>query len=335
MNFLKSLFRTRPMQWSPVETFLMRLLFAAALFFFASNWDLQQVTELEKPNGIARFLPLKWMTIPGVIVTLKWLTAASLLVYVAGFFPALSLTIPVLAICGLGAVRNSMGDITHVTQLGAMVLLGQWLVYLFAAIRSKDWKKVAARVHSTAVFASILVIGGAYVASGIVKLKESKGAWIGRVPWLSIHVIKANQNEDYSKLEHKIPAVADFPLTRPVPMSVFWSEVKPRLGKDITADQFKAHIAPRMIVDNPNLARVFFGTGLVLEILGFILVMGRRHAFWFAAALIAMHVGISLLMEIEFWNHMALLGIFCVLPGVLRLIGLGPKSDAVQPAPAV
>lgn len=288
MSRIKSFFRAEKMSWHPGEALIMRLAFALVVVLTGIIWNAAQLpapgTELKSPNGLANILPMQWLANPGTLALGKPLVAVSLGFYVFGWAPVFSLFVPLVFMLGTGALRNSMGDISHHTQLVAMVLLAQWVVYLVAAIRRRSWLRTTPITQQQVIFWSILVIGASYLASGIVKLKASDLEWIQRVPALSVQVFKAVWSASYST------------------------------GEPVSG--FKAETVPWLIVNHPHLARLFFGTGLLLELLGFLMVLGKRVARWTGIALISMHLGISLLMEIDFINHILLVLIFAVnIPG--------------------
>ncbi|MDB6135074.1 MAG: hypothetical protein JWM59_3317 [Verrucomicrobiales bacterium] len=312
--WLTALFRTRPMHWGSAEMLIMRLLFAAVLLWAGIFWELPEAAaQVPKPewlammdhggaetmagpeskssaNGLAAVVPLGWMVDTARSLVIQVLTGLTLILYVAGMAPVLTLLPALILMTGTGALRNSMGDISHHTQLVAMVLLAQWIVYLTAAIRQRRerplWLRPAHQVQEQAVFWSLLTIGAGYFASGITKLEATDFAWIQRVPSMALQVMKAVWSASYSK------------------------------GEPVSG--FKAVTVPGWILTYPNAARLFFGTGLLLELLGPMLVMGRRRAFWTGLAIIVMHIGISVVMDIEFRNHIFLLAIFAVnIPGLI------------------
>lgn len=288
MNAVRGIFAFRPMTWSGWEMAIMRVAFAVVVVWSGILWNGDQLPPpgqtLPAPNGLAKILPLQWLANPSVLATGKPLVIVAMAGYAAGFVPVLTLLPALVFMLGTGALRNSGGDITHHTQLVALVLLAQWLVYLVQAIRRKPWLRPTASVHMQVIFWSILVIGATYLASGIVKLKASDFAWIQKVPGLSVQVFKGVWSASYST------------------------------GEPVSG--FKTETVPWWIIQHPQLARLFFGTGLVLELAGIFLALSRAHARWLGLSLIAMHLGISLIMEINFGNHIWLLLIFAVnLPG--------------------
>lgn len=293
-SFLSSL-RPKDFVWTPTELLLMRVAISALILFMGVHWEMNPFQpEPEKLNGLARLIPLGWILQPAVLMTLKILTVLGLALYIVGIAPVLTLLPAMLALFGTGALRNSKGDISHSTQVLAMSLLGIWIAYLVSAIRRKPWKKADHAQHSLAIWAAILMIAASYVASGIVKLKASDGKWVQRVPNMAVQMVKSNLSDYYSKPEGDI-------------------------SKTLTES------APQFFTENPNKARLFFGVGLALELGAFVLLFGRRWAFVVGGMLLLMHVGISLMMKIEFWNHITLLAFICVLPGIL---GMFRKSES-------
>ena len=156
MNFIKSLFRGERMTWTPGETLIMRVAFAVVIMATGIIWNAAQLplpTEaLKEPNGIARLLPLRWMAEPSVLTLGKPLVAVTLLLYAAGIMPVLTLFPALLYMLGTGSLRNSMGDISHHTQIVAMVLLAQWIVYLVDAIKNKAWIRPTAAARNALSF---------------------------------------------------------------------------------------------------------------------------------------------------------------------------------------
>jgi hypothetical protein len=68
-------------------------------------------------------------------------------------------------------------------------------------------------------------------------------------------------------------------------------------------------------------ARIVFGAGLVIELLGFVILINRRWAFIGGVAIIALHLSISRLMNLNFEAHMIAVLIYCVnLPGLGKMV---------------
>lgn len=290
--------------WGSRELLVMRL-GIAGLVFMGIHWGLTPFEpKHDNLNGFAKIVPLTWMLQPGVMVVLKILTTVGLGLFVIGIAPVITLVPPLFTFCGLGALRNSKGDGTHTTQVLAMALLAVWIAYIVGAIRKAGWKSPTLPQHRNAMIAALLMIAASYVSSGIIKLKATKGRWIHDVPNMAVQMIKSNLSDYYSKPQGEIPTAM-------------------------------TETAPKFITQNPNVARVVFGTGLLLELAAFTLMLGRRWAFLTGTALVLMHAGISLLMDIEFWNHMGLLCLLCIMPGCVdvfkKLSNSGMKTRLGTP----
>lgn len=290
-------FKPEEFAWTRGELFFMRAAIACVIFFCAANWGLTPFQlEKEKLNGLAKLIPLAWMTNAVVLILLKILTAVGLALFVFGIAPVLTLFPAVLAVCGLGALRNSKGDISHSTQVTAMALVGIWVVYLVRAVMEKSWKKPTKNSHYFSMLAALMMIAASYTASGIVKLKASNGQWIQRVPNMAVQMVKSNLADYYSKPEGDVSVVL-------------------------------AQKAPAFLTEHSTLSKFIFGSGLVLELGALVMLLGRRWNFIWGGGLLLMHICISWLMDIEFWNHMWLLAILCVVPGIAGLFKRKPASD--------
>jgi hypothetical protein len=141
--------------------------------------------------------------------------------------------------------------------------------------------------HVSAMKAAILIVAASYFSSGIVKLKASRGRWIADTPNLAVHMVKSNLSDFYSKPEGEV--------------------------SEETVRERPAFLAAR-----PWLCYLIFGPGLLLELGAVILVLGRRWALVAGLTLTGMHLGVSWLMAIDFWSHLSILLVLCVLPGVWR-----------------
>ncbi len=277
--------------WTRGDGFLARLGIALLVMFLGCFWYLKPYEMLpEKLNGLARLVPLQWMLQPTAIHILHVLTTAGLVGYVLGWRPVWTLLPGLITLLGTGALRNSKGDIGHSTQVLAMSLLAVWLVALWAGLREREWRQLSLKWQQRTLLAVVLVLAASYVSSALVKLKSTGGTWIARVPAMPVQMIKSN-------------------------LSDYYSDPQGDVSKTMT------ETAPQFFSAHPVVAKLVFGSGLILELGAFVLLLGRRWALLWGGALLLMHAGISWLMDIEFWNHMGLLAVTCVLPGLRRPSG--------------
>lgn len=265
--------REEIVRYASWETFFMRVLI---LWPCWSLIERQVVNVQPTPNGIAKFVDLTFLANPavqnGVIIAF----------FIAGFFyvidrfamPALGIIVAIMV--AKGTLINSQGAINHSLQLLTLVLLAQFIVQFIAAI--KKWTPSEKQIQ--AVHWSKIVIVASYVSSAFVKLFASNVFWIARVPFLALQIIKSNLQAYYTDLE---------------PMATGW------------VAEF-----PYWVASHPNLARIFFSAGLMLELFAFLALINRRWALAMGVIILLFHESISFLMNIDFKNHVWLVAIFFI-----------------------
>ncbi len=284
MNRFLKFFQPQAFDWGPRTLFGMRLGVAVLVFWLGMNRGLIPFElDSEKAHGLARWVPLMWILESGVFLVAQCVAAVGLGLFVFGVFPVVSLLAPLFVGIAAGTLRQSMGDTTHSTQIYHMVLLAIWVGYLWHGLRGRNWARPDVVGHRGALFAALLVLASSYVASGIVKLKASRGLWIRDIPNLAVHMVKSNLSDYYSKPQGRVEVIYE-------------------------------QKSPAFVAGNPNLARLAFGPGLLLELSAFLLVLSRRWALGVGVTLVGMHLGISYFMAIEFWGHLGMLAVLCVLP---------------------
>jgi hypothetical protein len=276
---------------SPMELFFMRLGFAV-LIFFTIKWETSNLTTVKPEDavGLAKVLDLTFLGHIKHMVVWQILTVIGLATYVAGRLPVLGLVPALFFAIGIGTLNASQGAHNHSTQLCSMILLGQFLVYALPWLPGRGFRKTSwlvpdADIHRRAIYVSMVIFAASYVVSGWVKLQNSDWLWFYKVvPGLAMELQKTNWSAYYDTLA-------------PVPQ-VFTTTLN-------------------LMNEHPLLGRVFFGAGLLIELLAFVMLMGRRWAFFTGLAIIAMHLSISSLMQLDFWYHIWAAVIFLLnLPGL-------------------
>lgn len=291
-----SLYSYRLRGW---EMVIMRLAFAF-LAFATIKWEVNAfgAANPEELTGLAHWVNFDWLRSLSPLWLWKTLTILGLLIYVAGILPCLGLLPALFFSISIGTLANSQGAINHSTQLVSMILLGQFLVYALPFHRSVplsafSWFQPPSLLQQRSVYVSAVIFAAAYVVSGYTKLSNSDWEWIQRVPWLAVELQKTNWSEYYDTLT-------------PVPPSL--------------------ETVVNLMTNHPNLARLFFGTGLFLELFAFLALIGRRWAFFYGLAIILMHLSISRLMQLDFWTHILAALIFLVnLPGIAKTFSSGGR----------
>lgn len=239
------------------------------------------------PTGVARLADLTFLADAGTFSVLRAGAGAGLALYALGVAPVLTLLWPAALLTACGALENSQGATGHHLQLPCLVALGQWCVYAAdAACGQRGLRKAkggifpATDAHRRAAQAAKLAIAAGYVASGCVKLIASRGLWFWQVADIPVQFVKAAANEHYDTLA-------------PLPD---W------LTRDL----------PALMAAHPNLTRVAFAPGLLLELAALLALTGRRWALAIGLGLLAMHLLVDTFMRISFASHEWLLAIWFV-----------------------
>lgn len=279
-----------PFDWSALEMLLMRAGFAA-LVFYTIKWETGAWNTQKFPNGIAHFADLTWISQSPPGWGLKGLTLAGLSVYVAGWWPALGLLPALFFSIIIGTLGNSQGAINHSTQMVSMMLLGQFLGYVIprgpgVEKPATHWTRPSLRAQQQVIWWSSVIIAASYVVCGVVKLINSNFMWLQETPYLAVQLLKTNWAHYHDTLE----------------MPPAWLQT-----------------VTQTLVDHPNLARLFFGSGLLIELLGFVVLINRRWALAGGLTIIAMHLSISQVMSLHFQTHIyAVLILLVNVPGWFR-----------------
>lgn len=275
------------------EIFVMRALFAwlCLIMLPAAVPYLSQPV----PNGLAHWLDLTFLADPATYAGLRGAMAVSLAGYVLGVLPAVTLGFPAVLLTLVGTLENSQGAIGHHLQVTCLVALAQTVVYAMARGEGGGpWWRPDLSIHRRAVHWAKLVIVAAYMTSACVKLIASGGLWIVQLPDISLQLLKTHAN-------------------------VYYDTLVPQQG-------WLAERLPEWIWRHPNLTRLAFGPGLLLELGAFVALAGRRPALLIGAGLLVMHVLARVVMKLAFSAHEWLLVIYLVnLPYFAIGIGRGLK----------
>lgn len=263
----------------------------ALLVFYNIKWETKTYTTQPHPTGIANFVDLTWLAHNPPGFAAKCIVSIGLFLYTVGITPALGLLPALFYSIAIGTLINSQGETQHSWQLVTLMCLGQFIVYLLPSRtplgplrwQSRSLTAPALERQQLAAYSATVVISAAYVVSGIVKLIASDFQWVLRVPYLAVQLLKNNWSGFY-----------DSGIAPPA-----WLEQ-----------------ATRLIIDHPTLARLFFGSGLLLELAAFVVLINRRISFWFGLALISLHVGIFYVMNLTFNQHICAILAFLVVPNI-------------------
>lgn len=272
-----------PFDYSAFEMLVMRASFAV-LIFFNIKWETAPYTTQRNPTGLAHFFDFTWLASHPPGLMWKGVAVLGLVFYVLGRAPGLTLA-PITATAVMIGTLVTSKAMQHSWHLITLCALAQWVIYVWPKARA-DWLRPSIAVHRLAIYAVTVVFAASYVVCGVVKLVNSNFQWIQKVPYLAVQLLKSNWASYYDKL---------------VPVSPWLSKTT------------------QWIVDYPNIARLVFGTGLLIELLGFVVLINRRWAFFGGLAIIALHLSISKVMDLHFEYHILAALVFIVnIPGLRR-----------------
>jgi hypothetical protein len=265
------------------EMCLMRVAFAAMVWQSVPSFYYR--TTLSHPNGFAHLLDLTFLMNPEILGMLRGLLAVAIVFYAAGLFMFASLSAMTFMLVACGSLENSQGAINHSLQPLALTALAQWGVAGYFVVR-KCFSRAPAffpvateESQRRLIHAAKVALVSCYVTSAFTKLERSDGHWIQRTPNLAVAIAKTNTK---SYLNIREPA------------------------------DHLALAVPQFIIEHPNLTRLFFGFGFVLELLAFVALMGRWPAVFIGGSLICMHDMIARVMDLHFSIFEQLAFIFLV-----------------------
>lgn len=264
----------------------MRVLFAVTVFLSVRHMLPQPWGPMSKPHilaaypgtpepsGIAHLIPLGWLADEGAGSAVMWLMAAALIAYAA--VPLRFLKWPTLLVLlihnAVFTLNNSQGSTHHGYQIITLVLLAQaavlWMPDVCRWFKKKPLMPTGLSIGDLWVYYSQLTIASAYVIAAVSKLLRSGVGWIIDSPLIAVQVVKTHSQNYYNHLQTDF---ADMGMTY--------------------ATWIAAH---------PGLTRVMLTGGLLLELFAFLALIGRRWALAIGAAMVGLHVSISMVMHLHF-----------------------------------
>ncbi len=269
------------------EFALMRAAFAALVIStFPTEKHLYATQDF--PNGLAHFTDLTFLADPNFYRPLEILAYVAVAIYVIGVLPVLPLAYLTWFSIATKTLANSQGGISHSFQMVSLILLAQFLVALCALLvpLAKHGKFPLfqnAFWDSCAIYYSQIAIAGAYVVAAVTKLHNSGLAWFWNSPFLAMDLIKTDRQNYYAALDG----------------NRFGS-----FGEEVAYVNF--------ITENPNLARVLFSPGILLELAAVLALLGRRWALAIGLSLVALHLGIKEVMKLDFLKNEICVTIFFI-----------------------
>ena len=278
---LKALMVFEPIRHARWELFLLRLGLAyVAWETFVGSSDF---TEQPHPNGIAHWVDLTFLSVDATEGWLRWAARLSLVAFVVGVPGVLSLLVPTFLGIGLFTLKNSQGAIGHSFQVVHLCLLAAWLAGVWAMVcrmRKTALPNGLGRGQLEVDWARQALAAG-YVVSAITNVIESNGMWFRDSQFFALHLIKNNDMKFYGKLEEGVQQLQ-------------W--------------------LPEWMMLHPMACQVFFGLALPLELFAFLGCRNRVMGLVFGVSLIAFHLSVKQLTQLDFVYNTQLLMVLMVNP---------------------
>ena len=282
--------RFRPIEFEGWELSAMRFLFAIVVYVSIST-VVHEVSQ-PAPVGLARFWDFTFMADKQAMNWCRAVVAAGLVFYVVGRFVGPALLVVSFLVLGYGALKNSQAALAgHSMQIVGLVLLAQTVYYVWHAVRA--WIKRGTPglpsmldIHRGAAWIAMQTAVATYVVTAISKLYLSELSWLRNAKYFPVQLVKAQKSEYYNTLE--APVVGDGIMDQMVANLSVW------------------------FMESPMICRTFLGTGLVLELVAFLALWGRKSALAYGLMLVVFHLTISRVMSLTFDLNIYVLLIFLV-----------------------
>ncbi len=291
--------RFRPVEYAGYEVFLMRVFFA---FSVAGSLPgtLPYVGQKE-PVGLARFCDLTILGDPAVLEPVRVVFWLCLGLYAVGFASAFALPVAALIFNAIGALIGSQGAHKHHLQIVGLVLVVLAIYHVYLAVRYRRIFFNTLENHRLAIFHAQQAIVATYLVTGIYKLANSGLGWVVDAQYFPLQLAKTRGMEYYNRLE----------------------EAGGEAGSG--AQELLANLSPaieRFFIDSPNWARFFLGSGLLLEVGAFLLMLGRWWGVGYGFLIVLFHLTVSRVMHLTFeYNILLVIVFFINVPWLLERIG--------------
>ncbi|MEM7011696.1 MAG: hypothetical protein AAF585_09450 [Verrucomicrobiota bacterium] len=237
----------------------------------------------DEPRGLAKFVPVTFMSEERLQLPLWILCGFALISYVWG--RGLIFSIPFLTLVMLlsRSLENSQGFVFHGFKIIGLILLTQSVVVIVHAILTRFGKRPASyELNDYLVRFAQVAIVAAYVIAGLTKIHESNGRWVENSHYTAVDVVKTYRQNYYKRLD-------------------------PDFGEE------RVPYAAEML-ENPTRARLMMTAGLALELFCFIALWNRWLMAAVGVAIIVFHRMVEQLMNLQFIQNERAVFIFLVNP---------------------
>ncbi|MEZ0388658.1 MAG: hypothetical protein ACAI34_16415 [Verrucomicrobium sp.] len=298
-SFWRFWFSFEPMRHAKWEAWLMRL--GVALITAPTVCGASRFTSLPTPHGMGAWgWDFTWVGNDAFMH--QWMIPVlgiSLLLYVAGLLPVVTLIPALVVSIAHGVVGNSQGAIGHTTQIVSVTLLAAWMAAVWGHVCALRKQRLphdfnAGQLGLDWARQSVMAT---YVVSAITKLYESGGNWLADTPYFGLQIAKSTDMAYYT---HLVPAD-----------NAAW--------------------LAQYFVDHPLVAQFALGFGLPLELFAFTALLNRRIALVYGALLYLFHQTVTEVMNLGFLYHKGLLLVLFINPvwwGVQGVLSLWRRTQS-------
>jgi len=279
--------------WSATELDVMRIgLGFVVIKSFSGIQIFRPAGELPYPVGIARVVGLRWAASRSAARWMQSGAYAAALCYAAGLFEPLALLYLTVAVIVEVTFRSSFGSVSHGHHLLAIVLTAQTAATaLWNAAARWNWDLGALLAESqqaTAAWWAVQTIVAVYFTSGLSKLINTGGRWIGRSPML---LLSAYERVDTDRM----------------------------MGETSWGESGNSAALVSWLFERPLITQCVFAAGLFIELAAPIGLLGETVLMLMGLALIALHKGNGVLLGLPFPEFQLLAFVFLVnVPQLLR-----------------
>ena len=280
------------------ERLFMRVSFAWMVF--ASTPITLTVNSLPAPNGIARLIDLRFLTDADWLTACRLALLVALGLYIVRILLWLALPVALFVNVAVNAVENSQGAIHHVAQIVSLVLLVQTAAHYYDLLLGGPGARADAELEERQISWSQQAIAATYFVAGLTKVIATHATWMYRARFLGVQLFKTAYQVYYDHLD---PA---------------------GLHRHVAIAQFAAA--------HGTLIALIAGTGLVLELLAPLMLLGRVWGLVLGCGFVAFHSSIEALMQLDFMFYALSVLIFIVSPiywvvRVVQRIGRATSDD--------
>lgn len=290
----------RPVAVGRIEALLFRLFFAMAVVW--GMWTVLPFEDIKSAKGLSHLVDVSFLGGEDAMVWFRPLMVVAALLYVLEWARPLGLVLLLLGHVGYNTLLGSQNFTSHRYNIYGLILLAQCSAEVWWWAR-RFWTAHGAKVtdavrHSYQLYFAQCAIAAVYVTSAITKLSKSDGQWLTRSHYLAKSVVKTHRQTFYDNPEGlAVP---------PIPAIAQW------------------------LAEHHVITRIAFGAGFFLELFAFLALWKRAWALLIGVSIILFHLGVELIMRLDFRENQLACLIFMVnLPFWCWWLSKGRKQEVL------